>query len=160
MQHILSRYAVDQFLRFQIYSPSKFMLYVIVGAIFFINVGCDSNNQVQSTTMKSRLEDPANKAVIERINSISPNIHVDSNGSIVTTGASYEEMRELALLLSELGDSVNFLFPKQYEVVKDGRGRMVGKRENGFETTYEYSDHSIHDIPSSSRTQRAEETSD
>lgn len=160
MEFTSSRHPIDQFLRFQTYSPSKFMFYLMVGAIIFINLGCDSNNQVQSTTVKSRLEDPANAAVIERINSISPNIYVDSNGSIVTTNASYDEMRELALLLSELGDSVNFLFPKQYEVVKDGRGRMVGKRENGFETTYEYSDHSIHNIPSSSRTQRAEKTAD
>jgi hypothetical protein len=78
----------------------------------------------------------------------------------VTTGASYDEMRELALLLSELGDSINFLLPKQYEVVKDSRGRMVGKRENGFETTYEYSTPLMHDIPSSSITQRTEKTAD
>lgn len=88
---------------------------------------------------KSIAESPSQIPAREKITGINPSkIHIDSEGHIVTKDISYEEMRQLAEILTELGESGEIRFSREYEEVKDNRGRTISKSENGFTTTYEY----------------------
>lgn len=102
---------------------------------------------------KSIAESPSQIPARERISAINPSkIHIDSEGHILTKDLSYEEMRELAKVLTELGESGQIRFSREYEEVKDNRGRTISKSENGFVTTYEYPNNPYIPFATSSKT--------
>jgi len=47
-------------------------------------------------------------------------------------------MRELTKALLELDKSGQIQFSREYEEIRDNRGRTISKSEKGYVTTYEY----------------------
>ncbi len=102
---------------------------------------------------KSKEDGKSSISAREKIIGINPSkIHIDSEGQIITKDMSYEEMGELANVLTELGESGQIRFTREYEEVKDNRGRTISKSENGSITTYEYPENPYIPFASSSKT--------
>lgn len=82
---------------------------------------------------------------VNKITAINPSkIHVDSEGRIKTKDLSYEEMGKLADVLTELSESGSIQSAREYEELKDNRGRTISMSENSsigyIRIEYKYDD--------------------
>lgn len=103
---------------------------------------------------KSIAESPSQISARKKITAINPSkIHIDSEGHIIVAkDFSYEEMRQLEKVLTELEESGDIRYSREYKEVKDNRGRIISKSENGFVTTYKYAP--LVPFPISSKTEK------
>ena len=138
------------------------VMVTLIGSILLYS--CTSNKSSEEKTnpkaesSKSREAEISSIATREKIMAINPSkIHIDSEGHIITKDMSYEEMRELAMVLTELSESGQIRFSKEYTEVKDNRGRTISRTENGSVTTYEYPKNPYIPFATSSRTVKEEE---
>lgn len=136
---------------------SWLVIVTLIGSILLSS--CTSNKSSEEKTNpiaesgKSREGEMSSVSAREKIMAINPSkIHIDSEGHIITKDMSYEERRELAKVLTELSESGQIRFSREYTEVRDNRGRTISRTENGLVTTYEYPKNPYIPFPKSSKT--------